>query len=217
MDLYHVLSRGVEKRKIVMDDRDRARFIHDLFVMNDANIVRHISQTGRETNDFSQQRKLLVNIHAFCLMGNHYHLLLSNVIDGGISKFIQKLNMGYTKYFNDRHRRSGALWQGKHKKILVKRDAYFMYIPYYIHLNPLDYSFPEWRAGKVKNAEKALGYLRTYRWSSHLDYLGEKNFPSVTYRTLLSGTLSDAKHCEREIANIITRAPTTIHSDSIEH
>lgn len=217
MDLYHVLSRGVEKRKIVMDDRDRARFIHDLFVMNDSHIVRHISQPGRDTDDFSRPRKLLVHIHAFCLMGNHYHLLLSEVVEGGISKFIQKLNMGYTKYFNERHHRSGALWQGKHKKVLIERNTHFLYIPYYIHLNALDFTMPEWREGKVKDIEKALEHLRTYRWSSHLDYLGQKNFPSITHRDLLSEMLGSAQRYEREIANIIKSEEKTYGSEAIEN
>ena len=184
-----------------MDDKDRARFIHDLHVFNDQNECLHIHQPDRGIEKY--KRKLLVHIHAFALMPNHYHLLLSELVDGGISLFMQKVNMGYTKYFNKRHERSGTLWQGKYKKILIEREAHFMYIPFYIHLNPLDLVMPEWREGKVKNPRKALQYLRGYRWSSHLDYLGIKNFPSITNRKEILGGFEKVHDYEKEITSII--------------
>ena len=217
MELYHVMSRGVEKRKIVMDDRDRARFVHDLFVMNDSQLVRHISQPGRNTSDFSGSRRLLVHIHAFCLMDNHYHLLLSDVVESGIPKFIQKLNMGYTKYFNERHNRSGALWQGKHKKVHITEEKHFLYIPYYIHLNALDSTASEWREGRVRNSVRALKDLRNYRWSSHLDYLGKKNFPSITYRNFIAESLGSASEYEREIVRLIKDGSHTSESAAFEY
>lgn len=212
MDFYHVLNRGVDKRPIVKDDKDRVRFLHDLFVMNDTNAVLHISQPDRQKEQ--HKREQLVLIHAFCLMGNHYHLLLSELVENGISLFMQKLNMGYTKYFNERHERSGTLWQGKYKKILIKRDAHFMYIPYYIHLNPLDFSFPEWREEKVKNPQKALAALREYRWSSHLDYLGIKNFPSLSYRKEIL-RIQPAMY-KKEILNLIRNPEIASLSETIE-
>ena len=215
MEIWHILNRGVEKRNIVADEKDRVRFVHDLFVFNDANIVEHISKRERR-GEKSRARSLLVYIHAFCLMDNHYHFLLSEASEGGISKFMQKFNMGYTKYFNERHQRSGALWQGKHKKILIKRDAHFMYTPYYIHLNPLDFSMPEWRRGGVRDTKKALLHLRNYRWSSHLDYLGIKNFPSVITRNEIGGILGSSAGYEREIVNLISGKSSAGDSLTIE-
>ncbi len=142
MEFWHLIGRGVEKRDIVMDDQDRARFVHDLFVLNDANPVPNYILEGRR--DEHRKREQLLNIHAFCLMRNHYHLLVSELVEKGISSFMHKFNMGYTKYFNERYERSGVLWQGKHRRVLIERDAHFLYIPFYIHLNPLDYSHPEW-------------------------------------------------------------------------
>ena len=202
MEFYHVLNRGVDKRTIVLDDKDRARFLHDLFVFNDQEPVLHYRQPNRR--DERRSRKTLVQIHAFCLMRNHYHLLLSSRVDDGISLFMKKLNMGYAKYFNERHGRTGALWQGKYKKILIERDAHFMYIPYYIHLNPLDFGYPEWREGKVRNAAKALAFLESYCWSSHRDYCGVRNFPSLTQRDFLSHILGSRKEYEKQIIHIIT-------------
>lgn len=214
MDFFHVLNRGTDKRKITTDDRDRMRFMHDLYAFNDKNPSLHPHQPGRETE--GTKRELLVHVHAFALMPNHYHLLLSELSDGGISLFMQKLNMGYTKYFNERHERSGTLWQGKYKKILIERDAHFMYIPFYIHLNPLDMVMPEWRKGKVKNPRKALEHLRAYRWSSHLDYLGIKNFPSITNRQEILGGFEKAGAYEKEIVSIISDPVATTPSEFLE-
>jgi putative transposase len=149
-------------------------------------------------------------------MNNHYHLLLSPVFDNGISRFMQKFNMGYAKYFNERYARNGVLWQGKHKKVLVNRLAHELYVPYYVHLNPLDFILPEWREGKVRNTAKALDYLRKYRWSSHRDYLGIKNFPSILEMDFLTDALGFRKRYERELSDIVSSQALAGPSSSIE-
>jgi len=192
MEFYHLLNRGVDKRTIFLEKRDYLRFVHNLFVFNDIRNVntsntrhaRHLQDIGCPAGEGlpDGSRKLLVKIHFFCLMPNHYHLLVSPVVENGISKFMKKLNMGYAKYFNEKYKRSGALFQGKYRSVLIKKDAHFMWIPYYIHFNPLDLTIPEWREGNVRDSRKAANYLNAYRWSSHLDYAGKKNFPLVTQR-----------------------------------
>src|SRR3989344_3808259 len=140
MILYHLLNRGVDKRKIFMDEKDHFRFIHDLFEFNDTASADHnfhritqLRDVGRPSVESRRPRKLLVNLHAFCLMPNHYHLLVSPLHDTGISLFMKKLNGGYAKYFNERYKRSGALFQGKYKSVSIKSDPHFLWIPYYIH------------------------------------------------------------------------------------
>lgn len=194
-EIYHVLNRGVDKRKIFLDNQDYFRFIHDLFEFNDEDRVNTTFYYFNKSNDIASRkidlkkerksRKLLVDIHAFVLMPNHYHILLSSRKEAGISKFIKKLNMGYAKYFNQKYERKGALFEGRYKFILVKDDAHFIHLPFYIHLNPLDLSFSGWREREIKNYEKSINFLENYRWSSHLDYLGKKNFPSVINKKLL--------------------------------
>jgi putative transposase len=190
--IFHVLNRGVDKRQIFMDNRDRFRFIHDLFEFNDANPVtdtlytfKH-SDIGRPKIE-KRPRKLLVDILAFVLMPNHYHLLLMPRSDKALPLFMKKLNMGYAKYFNEKYDRTGALFQGKYKSVTIEKESHFIHIPYYIHLNPLDMKFPEWRERKLRNYRTATKFLDNYRWSSHLDYQGKKNFPSVTQREFLLG------------------------------
>ncbi len=215
MEFWHLIGRGVDKRDVVLDDKDRVRFIHDLYVFNDANPTLNFILPGRHKS--VRKRDLLVNIHAFCLMNNHYHLLVTEHVEGGISLFMRKLNMGYTKYFNEKYERSGALWQGKYRKVLIERDAHFLYIPFYIHLNPLDYVIPEWRKGQVEDVCKALESLLEYRWSSHLDYLGIRNFPSIIRIDVLSPILGTRGQYEGIVADII-RDPNIAHdSESLEY
>jgi len=199
--IFHVLNRGVEKRVIFKEDQDYKRFIRGLFEFNDKNSTENLSRfliRSKKHNKSTdgqittakpfverKPRKLLVRIHSFCLMPNHYHLLLSPLVENGISKFIQKLSIGYTHYFNKKHDRSGVLFQGKHKRIQVTNSPHLTHIPFYIHLNPLDIIEPEWREGIIKDTRGSLNFLKNYRWSSHLDYLGIKNFPSVTNREFL--------------------------------
>lgn len=137
-------------------------------------------------------------------MENHYHLLVYEVAENGIPLFMKKLNMGYAKYFNERYGRSGALWQGKYRKVLISRNAHFLYVPFYIHLNPLDYVMPEWRKGGVRHVSDALAHLEKYRWSSHLDYSGVKNFPSLIYREELQPLLGTRLKYEKTIGEIVS-------------
>ncbi|MDD2753149.1 MAG: transposase [Candidatus Portnoybacteria bacterium] len=205
-EIYHVLNRGVDKRKIFMDDKDRFRFIHDLFEFNDQQRVQSnfykfnaVSHAVRVREIRQRERKLLVKIHAFCLMPNHYHLLLSPAVEKGIALFMQKLNGGYVQYFNQRRERTGTLFERKYKSVLVENRSHFIHLPYYIHLNPLDLAAPEWREGKIKDSDKAWKFLNKYKWSSHLDYLGEYNFPSVTQRDFLLEVFGGKRGYEKSV------------------
>ena len=204
-EFYHLVNRGVDKRVVFLDDKDRLRFIHNLFSFNDADHSDNYIQPTRRSGKYEfKRRKNLVTIHAFALMDNHYHILVSPMVEDGVSIFMKKINMGYTKYFNERHKRTGTLWQGKYRKVMITKDSHFLYLPHYIHLNPLDYKFPEWRKGKVDNIEEAIEYLDSYRWSSHMDYSGIKNFPSIINTKLLKQIIGEGKKYYKNIGNIMS-------------
>ncbi len=135
-------------------------------------------------------------------MGNHYHLLVSEREEGGITKFLMKLNVGYAKYFNERYKRVGTLFQGRTKKININSDAYFLHILHYIHLNPLDFlkGAESWRSLEIKNTKDALRHLAKYRWSSYLDYCGKKNFPSIITKELFGDVF---RNYERTITSYL--------------
>ena len=199
MELFHLLNRGVEKRTLFLDSRDHARFVHDMYEFNDTTPAGNAYRLFREGNIAESQmmdlrnpslskrpRERIVDIHGWCLMGNHYHLLLSERAEGGLSMFLRKLNVGYANYFNARYKRVGTLFQGRTKKIHINSDAHFLHILHYIHLNPLDFlkGAEFWRTLEVEDAKAALTHLEGYRWSSYLDYCGKKNFPSVITKEL---------------------------------
>lgn len=199
MELYHLLNRGVDKRDIFLDRQDYARFVHDLYEFNDtksAGSTYHSFQNlDLRSPEIKPRQERLVDIHAWCAMRNHYHLLLSERVEGGITQFIRKLNIGYAKYFNERYNRSGALFQGRTKKIHLENDPHFLYMLHYIHLNPLDYKADSklWREGKVANIPNALTHLRNYQWSSYLDYMGIHNFPHLLSTGFFSEVFVDYK------------------------
>jgi putative transposase len=175
------MNRGVEKRDIVRTQGDVLRFISNLAELN---TTTHAQQTRRQisTNTpktFNQLKEgeMLVDIHGWCLMKNHYHLLLSERIEGGLSRFLQKINIGYTHYFNLKYERTGVLFQGKTKKVPVVDDGHLFYLLHYIHANPLDThkETSGWREYALKNKNAAITFLDTYPWSSYHAYVHNKN------------------------------------------
>jgi len=106
-------------------------------------------------------------------MPNHYHLCVRQLQTGGIAKFLQKVMTGYTMYFNLRHDRSGAIFQGKTKSKHVDRENYLHYLHYYIDLNPLALLYPQWKEKGVSNTKDAITYLESYPWHTRRSYKGE--------------------------------------------
>ena len=149
--LYHITSRGNERREIFLDEKDRAKFLSILADYHD---------------------RYAILIHAYVLMDNHYHLILETP-KGNLLKVMHGLNGSYTGYFNRQHGRSGHLFQGRYKGILVEKDNYLLPLSRYIHLNPV-------RAGRVKKLDQ-------YEWSSYRGYVGRgKEQPWMEYGWVLS-------------------------------
>ncbi|MEK7503724.1 MAG: transposase [Patescibacteria group bacterium] len=186
---YHTYNRGVDKRKIFLDDLDYFRGVHDLYEFNDVKAVTNFDRRSVGftkpnilSNIFEDRvREKLIDIGVWCLMPNHYHLFSSLIIDGGLIKFHKKFGGGFANFFNTKYKRSGALFQGRYKKVRVVDDVQALQLICYIHSNPLDLWKPNWKENGLNNLEiqNALNFLeKEYRWSSHLDWWGIKNFPS---------------------------------------
>jgi len=159
---YHILSRGNERQEIFRSDDDREMFL-DLI------------------GDFSD--RFQIDMIAYVLMGNHYHLLLKTP-NSNLSKSMQWLGTTYTRKFNNRHSRSGHLFQGRYKSILVENDYYLLRLSCYIHRNPL-------RAGIVNR-------LADYPWSSYLSYGYARKTPEWLKTGLILNSMSQGSDSHRQ-------------------
>lgn len=173
-EFYHIYNRGIEKRKVFLSRGDYERFIALLYLANQTEPA-DLKYQGTSIAEITKERtgELLVEIVSFCLMPNHFHLLLREKIEGGIARFMQKITTGYTMYFNKRNERSGALFQGTYKATHVHDDRYFRYLVSYIHLNPIKLIDSAWKENGIKDRTKAEKYLSQYVYSSYRDYTGE--------------------------------------------
>jgi REP-associated tyrosine transposase len=135
---------------------------------------------------FERQPKKHVDVLCWTLMPNHLHILAVEKEQSGISNFSKKIFGGYTKYFNEQNDRSGVLFQGKSKKIIVRKEEHFLYLPFYIHMNPLDLFQPKWKEDGIKDVKGAIRFLEEYRWSNYRDIIGKGNgeFLDVTNKEL---------------------------------
>ncbi|MDY7029361.1 MAG: transposase [Spirochaetota bacterium] len=141
---YHITTRGNERGRIFRDDRDRKKFI-----------------------DILRASALLyqVEVHCYVLMSNHFHLLLKTVL-ANLSRFMQRFNTTYTMYYNTKHGRSGHLYEGRYKAIVVEADEYLLQVSRYLHLNPVKI-----KVHRDKTIEEKEKILRDYKWSSFSGYV----------------------------------------------
>lgn len=205
-EFYHIYNRGTEKRNIFSSEADRERFLALLYLCNATEPV-HIDNIQKQQGStllelLPERQTTLVDICAYCLMPNHFHLLLREKEESGISKFMQKLTTGYTMYFNKRHDRTGSLFQGRFKATHANEDRYLKYLISYIHLNPVKLIEPTWKQNGIKNRKSAEEYLRTYHYSSYPDYLGIPRPESlVLNKDVLPEYFSEIRDLEMEIAD----------------
>lgn len=170
-EFYHVYSRGNNKSKIFLSENDWRRFQKLLYVCNGTQSV--VFKTIQSlTLDKIERGDSLVDIGAYCLMPNHFHLLLREKTEGGISLFVQKLLTAYSKYFNKKNERTGKLFEGAFKATHADTDEYLRYLFSYIHLNPVKIIDPQWKENGILDRDAAKQYLQGYSYSSYLDYMG---------------------------------------------
>lgn len=173
-EYYHIYNRGVDKRSIFESENDYHRFMALLHASNTKGPVRLSKELLLNPGvQFSENKKdPLVDICSYCLMPNHFHLIVRVRGDGELSLFMQKLTTAYTMYFNKRYSRSGSLFQGTFKAKHVDTDEYLKYLIAYVHLNPVKLIDPEWKENGVKDKKKAADYLDLYKYSSYKDFQG---------------------------------------------
>jgi len=165
-----------------------------------------LKEKGIETPlTWRDERNRLVEVLAFCLMPNHIHLLLRQLKDGGISKFIQKIASGYAGYFKKKYniKLKGHFFQDRFSAVHIKTDEQLRVVFVYIHTNPTALIEPEWKQNGVKSPKRVIKFLEEYKWSSYPDYLGKKNFPSVTERKFVLEVMGGQEGCRKWVEDWI--------------
>lgn len=158
---YHVYNRGVEKRNIFIGRRDYQQFLLTMDYYRKKPLPAKLSdfKRGIESPKKIDSQIDLIQFFSYCLMPNHFHFLLKQNAEGGITDFLRKFANSYTRYFNTKYDRIGPLFQGTFKAKLIENDEYLLQVSKYIHRNPL----------KLSN-----GGLYSYPYSSYKYYLSEE-------------------------------------------
>lgn len=133
-EYYHIFNRGTDKRDIFMNKYDAFRFLQSMEEFNNIEAGNDIFYKNKGRR-MSPKKKKLINIICYCLNLNHYHFILEQLVDGGISEFMKRLGGGYTKYFNEKYKRSGVLFQGKFKSVHIKTNEQLLHDSVYVGFN----------------------------------------------------------------------------------
>jgi len=186
---YHIFNRGVDKRDIFLNDNDKWRFLQGLFLFNSkestGNILWQMERKRGEVTfstlkDFftenKEEKEPIVLILAYCLKENHFHLLLKETEEGGIQSFMHKLGSSYAKYFNNKQKRQGVLFQGSFKAVRIDSDKYLQYLLAYINIvNPAQEVSERIKEEGIERKEEAKEFIEKFPWSTHQEYLGKRN------------------------------------------
>lgn len=213
--IHHLYNRGVAKNPICAQESDYWRFLQGLCLFNDTNSTNRILwELERQRGELNlkvlrdhvvnpeYEREKLVRILAYCVMDNHYHLIVEEICEGGITQFMHKLGVGYVNFFNGKHQRVGHLFQGPFKNVLVDNDLYLQYLLVYINvLNPANFVAPNWKEDGIGDIEEVLSYAKGYPWSSHQDYLGLRN--SIILEKGILETLLPTPEAYSDFVNVV--------------
>ena len=220
--MYHVMNRGVERRKIYLKNQDYYRFILGLEFFNRADILTKlwelIAQVGHKdsiTARLLRERQLasnpLAELRAFALMPNHFHLIVREIQEGGIGELMKRLG-GYSTYFNSQHDRVGSLFQSRYKSVEITSTEQMIATFVYVHTNPVELVEKGWKDFDVKDAKKAIN---GYRWSSYHDYVGEQRYPETIDKTQYLELLGGNQGCRKVVEEWIYGKAGTISKLSV--
>jgi len=218
-EIYHIVLRSVGNTEIFKNENDYYRGIFSIYEFNNGSPLeiwkrrrdRLVekkkekfggSPTPPELVGAVDRRKKVVDIFCFSLMPNHFHLLVKQLKDGGITKFMKKVGGGYANYFNKKYNRKGHLFD-QFRAVHMKTDEQLRNVFTYIHCNRISIIQPGWKEAGIKNSKKVINFIENDKWHSYPDYIGGKAFPSVTARNFLSETMGGENDCRQAISDWI--------------
>lgn len=196
----HAFNRGNRKMAIVLDEADRWRLAKIFRFFNDENFAQNVLRGISEEKHFMSvsdtdiKRKPIVKILSYCIRENHFHLLLKEIIEGGITKFMRKLGIGFTNYHNIKYKQVGRLFQGSYKGRRADDEGYLQYLDIYIQvLNPFE-EYPGGVQKALKEFDKAFEFAIQNPFCSLGEIFGKRNLGIVEKDDLLvRGSLSEYK------------------------
>ena len=186
---YHIFNRGVDKRDIFSDPQDFFWFLSGLREFNNEEITGSLGGKIKEKKNRSlAPEKPLVSIVSYCLNPNHYHLILKEEQEKGITKFMHRLGTSYTNYFNQKYHRSGSLFQGPFKAVHIDTNEYLLYLSAYINHNHFIHGYT-----KDKN--------EVYQYSSLPDYLKQRKQNFINPEIITGQFTNSQDYLELSLAN----------------
>jgi putative transposase len=205
--VYHIIKRGVEKRRIFLKPQDYSRFIlgielcnmvqsTDLWTLLAGSSPAKIA--ARLQGKRVSKQQALVDVLEFTLMPNHFHMGLREIKEGGISQYMQKMG-GYSTYFNKQYNRVGPLFQSRFKAVHIKDDIQLNNMFVYVHTNPIALWEPGWKDFKVENSKNAMKKLEEYWASSYNDYIGKPKFPYAINREFFLNFYGSEERCRQAV------------------
>lgn len=194
-EYYHVCGRGNNKQPIFHDNHDYIRFLSYLMCCQ-ANVEFDIDEVNeelrRDRDNFLEANVAkqicdngYVDLVGFCLMPNHYHLILHNKTEDGVSRFMQRVLNAYTRYSNVKYDRGGHVFQGPFKAVYVESNEQLVYLSAYIHLNARE--LPKWRNNPHE-----------YAWSSYNNYLSGRNYQGLLKPNIILSQFSSGVEYHKE-------------------
>lgn len=197
-EYYHIYNRGVDKRDIFETKDDLDRFVESMIEFNQIDVIGSLTNNRKHQivpKALSGHREELVAFVVYCINPNHYHFVLKQLVDGGVSKYMQKLQAGYTYYFNAKYSRTGSLFQGTFKSQVVKSENYFNKIVAYTNKNYKVHNIPKSKSNFVFASD------REYE-NSDFKIVAAKE--AETIGDIFGGNKGFERHCD-EIISIIRK------------
>ncbi|MDP1760450.1 MAG: transposase [Candidatus Woesebacteria bacterium] len=206
---YHCYSRGIDKQVTYKDEHDYKRFLEQLYLGNSTEPF-HRNDIGPSSLEEVLQiprATPLVGIGALSLMPNHFHLILKEIVEGGISAFMRKVGTAYAMYFNTRYERIGNIFVKPFRARHIDTDRYFQHSINYVHCNVAELYEPRWKTGRVKDLTALQEQIIAYPYSSlgayedthdHLRALLDENVFDVVRRVPVREMLQEAKEYYQE-------------------
>ncbi len=210
-EYFHIYNRGNSKQIIFLDDQDKERFIRLLYLYNskkNINFRDDIVDAKIDAWDFDRG-ETIVSIGSWVLMPNHFHIYLTSNVspspglgesESNITKYIGKICLAYSMYFNKKYNRTGSLFEGRFKAVHITDEVQAKYLFSYIHLNPVKLIDSKWKEEGIRDKKLALEFLDKYKWSSYLDYKGiKRKEEKILDRENFINYFPDIKSFDKEI------------------